>query len=180
VTVLEMVLIGPVAGALVPLVLFGPRIVGRRARRREVAGYDGDGKPPSERRRRRAKARAEAPQHEPVPEADRELVEVMHWMVVKARTDEQPVVRPVCRRRVARRPARWQRVAAARRAARRATRPVRTFAASPLTAPLAGPLAPPVLCSSEPDPWGLEGFTREWETGEFAAVVAAAAKAGAR
>lgn len=126
-----------------------------------------------ERGRARSIAAASAPLHgELLPAADRQLVDAQHAIVVEWRTDEQPVVAPVRRRAVVRRPARWQLVAAARRevAARRA--------ADPLRGPLAGPLAPAVVLSSvrsaEPAPWHLESFTTEWTTAEFAALLATA------
>lgn len=131
-----------------------------------------------ERGRLRSIAAAGAPLHgEALPAADQELADAHHEIVTEWRTTELPVLAPVRRRTVTRRPARWQQVAARRRLA------AQHRAADPLTGPLTGPLAAPVVLSSmrssEPPAWHLESFTESWTTAEFAAL-AERAKAGAR
>jgi hypothetical protein len=128
-----------------------------------------------ERGRARSIAAATAPLHGDILPADEQaLADAHHEIAVEFRTGEQPVVRQVCRRRSTRRPTRWQLVAAARR------RLARAEAADPLRAPLDVPLERSVAAAGlvEPPPWDFESFTREWKTGEFAAIVAAA-RAGA-
>lgn len=127
---------------------------------------------PSERRRQRSIAALAARHADAIPAADVALVEAHHELITKWRTDEQPVIEPVRRRTVMRRPARWQRVAAARVAV------ALDRAADPLRGPLRGPLAAPVVLSSvrfsEPAPWHLESFTTGWTRAEMDALVAEA------
>lgn len=131
-----------------------------------------------ERGRARSIAAATAPLHGDIlPPEEQALADAHHEIAVEFRTGEQPVVRQVCRRAATRRPARWQRLLAARRRLVRA-------AADPLRGPLTGPLAAPVVFSSvrssEPEPWRLESFTDCWTAAAIAALVAAAKAAAHR
>lgn len=127
-----------------------------------------------ERGRARSMAAASAPLHDlPVPEADRELVQAHHEIVVEWRTAEQPVVSQVRRRHVQRPPSRRQ--LDAMRARR--LKPMQDFASDPLSAPLVGPLAPAVIAASvpvspAPAPWFLESFTTGWTKADVERMVA--------
>lgn len=159
-TTLQILLIG--GGSITSLVVLGALVV-RNA---------------EERGRRRSENAATAPGAHRHLGDDAALVEhhQQHVSIARAETQELRRVAVVRRRKVTRRPVRWQRQVAARRRLAPGS-----FEADPLRAEaVAVPLERPVVLGGlvEPAPWLLESFTEEWTTAEFAALIEAA-RAGA-
>lgn len=161
-TTLDILLIG--GGSITSLVVLGALVV-RNA---------------EERGRRRSENAATAPgAHRHLGE-DAALVEhhQQHRSIALAETQELRRITVVRRRKVTRRPARWQRQVAARRRVAPGD-----FTADPLRAAVvAAPLEQPTVLASvrlDQPVWVWDTFTGEWSTGEFRALVEQA-KAGVR